>query len=179
MDNDNNDHEDTGEGESKVPDESKVGKKLSDLTTRRVILLVLAMMFSVPAFTISSYKNENNSFLFGLNLIHAYSDKSGESGFMNAFQAFREEHTDIRTPLILLNVNNQYVWESDKIELNKLRASEKEPVMIDNGNYVAIFDLRSNTKLTAGLGICRTIFVCFVLALGALFFSKDANDLVI
>lgn len=39
--------------------------------------------------------------------------------------------------------------------------------------------MRANTRLTAALSICRTFFVCFVLAAGALFFSKDANDLVI
>ena len=31
----------------------------------------------------------------------------------------------------------------------------------------------------AGLGIARTVFICIVLAGGAIFFSKDANDLVI
>ena len=60
-----------------------------------------------------------------------------------------------------------------------MRASEKDFVCLDNTDYVAIFDLRKVTRLTAGLGICRTVFVCFVLAAGALFFSKDANDLVI
>lgn len=44
---------------------------------------------------------------------------------------------------------------------------------------MAIFDLRSVVKLNAGLGIARTIFICIVLAGGAIFFSKDANDLVI
>lgn len=45
------------EEEIEIPKESKVGKKLSDLTTRRVIMLVLAMMFAVPIFTVSTYKN--------------------------------------------------------------------------------------------------------------------------
>lgn len=51
------------------PEESKVGKKLSDLTTKRVIMLVLAMMFSVPLFTSSSYTDDNNSYTYGLELI--------------------------------------------------------------------------------------------------------------
>lgn len=38
-----------------VPQESKVGKKLSDLTTKRTIILVLAMLFSVPLFSDSTY----------------------------------------------------------------------------------------------------------------------------
>ena len=45
-----------------VPQESKVGKKLSDLTTRRVIILVLAMLISVPIFSDSTYKDDNTSY---------------------------------------------------------------------------------------------------------------------
>jgi hypothetical protein len=39
--------------------------------------------------------------------------------------------------------------------------------------------LRVSTKLEAGLGIGTTIFVCFILATGALLFTKEANNLVI
>jgi len=33
--------------------------------------------------------------------------------------------------------------------------------------------------MDAGLNIVKTVFVCIVLTLGALFFTKDANELVI
>ena len=49
--------------------ESRVGKRLSEATTRRVIILVLAMLFSVPLFTVSTYVTEPNSYDFGLSLI--------------------------------------------------------------------------------------------------------------
>jgi len=39
--------------------------------------------------------------------------------------------------------------------------------------------LRKSAVLTAGLSLGRTFFVCIVLVLGALFFSKDANDLAL
>jgi len=44
------------------PKESVVGKKLLDITTRRVIILVLAMLFSVPVFTVSTYLDDPNSY---------------------------------------------------------------------------------------------------------------------
>lgn len=166
----------------KIPKESKVGKKLSDLTTRRVIMLVLAMMFSVPAFTITTYKEENTSFEFGLELIGEFYDEMNSAGFNATFNAYKDEHSDVRTPLISLIVvkdNMVRSYDSSKISPDKLRSSEKEIVSIMGGNIASIFDLRSNTRLTAALGIIRTIFVCFVLATGAMFFSKDANDLVI
>jgi hypothetical protein len=49
--------------------ESKVGKKLSEITTRRVIVLVLIMLFSQPVFSVSTYMQEPNSYDYGLNLI--------------------------------------------------------------------------------------------------------------
>ena len=57
------------EAEPVLPQESKVGKKLSDLTTRRVIILVLAMLFSVPLFSVESYINIPDSYSFGLTLL--------------------------------------------------------------------------------------------------------------
>lgn len=57
------------EAEPVLPQESKVGKKLSDLTTRRVIILVLAMLFSVPLFSVESYITIPDSYSFGLTLL--------------------------------------------------------------------------------------------------------------
>jgi hypothetical protein len=44
---------------------------------------------------------------------------------------------------------------------------------------VSIIDLTEDTKLEAGLNIAKTVFVCIVLALGAIYFNKDANELVL
>jgi len=58
------------------------------------------------------------------------------------------------------------------VEIDKLRNDEKEFVTEQDGDFVACFDLRRNTKLQAGLSIGTTFFVCFVLAAGALVFSN-------
>lgn len=59
--------EDTNTDDSKK--ESRVGKRLSEATTRRVIILVLAMLFSVPLFTVTTYVIEPNSYSYGLDLV--------------------------------------------------------------------------------------------------------------
>jgi hypothetical protein len=51
------------------PDESKLGKKLSELTTKMVMILVLTFMLSVPFFTISTYKNDSEKFVYGLRVL--------------------------------------------------------------------------------------------------------------
>jgi hypothetical protein len=134
-----NKQEEEEEEEVKVPEESKVGKKLSDLTTRRVILLVLAMMFSVPLFTISTYQEENNSFTFGLELIAAFNKAGQYAGAKTAYESYISEHLDIRTPLILVTVPwtdpatgmpGKLQKDDFGINANDLRITEKELVAI-------------------------------------------------
>ena len=50
--------------------ESKVGKKLSDFTTRKVVILVLVMLFTSPIFTVATYLEEPNTYNYGLDLLH-------------------------------------------------------------------------------------------------------------
>ena len=48
-----------------------------------------------------------------------------------------------------------------------------------SGNIVVICDDTVNAILTAALGIGRTIFVCIVLTMSSVYFTKDSNDLVV
>ena len=59
-----------------IPEQSNVGKKLSDLTMKRVIVVVLTMLFTLPFLTSSTYIAEEESFLFGLEMINDYSPYS-------------------------------------------------------------------------------------------------------
>ena len=49
----------------KTPKESKVGKKLSELTTKRVIILVLALLLIIPLFHTNYYYDDQKSFILG------------------------------------------------------------------------------------------------------------------
>lgn len=69
------------------------------------------------------------------------------------------------------------------MEPSELRTDEKlEVVLTSNlfkGDFYVVADAREKAKKNAILGITRTIFVSLVLSLGAMFFSKDANDLAL
>lgn len=95
------------------------------------------------------------------------------------FKDYLFQHQSVGTPLIKILAQN-LTWESEKISIKDLRASEKDAITLeDSDDYIAIFDLRSVTRLTAGLSIVRTIFVCVLLTTGSLYFSKDAHEIVI
>lgn len=50
--------------------ESKVGQKLSDLTTQRVIIIVLCIMISIPIFDPSTFTETPTAYDSGLGYIY-------------------------------------------------------------------------------------------------------------
>jgi hypothetical protein len=52
---------------------------LSEFTTRKVVILVLVMLFTSPIFSVSSYLEEPNSYDYGLEMIKNVGPRS-ESG---------------------------------------------------------------------------------------------------
>jgi len=62
----------TGHAHEEIEEPSQVGKKLSDLTTRRVILIVLAMVMLLPIFDGSLDTNSNELQTEGLELLHRF-----------------------------------------------------------------------------------------------------------
>lgn len=169
--------------------ESVVGKKLLDQTTRRVIVLVLAMLFSVPVFSVSTYLSEPNSFSYGLTLIKELGPEN--DGGRQAFNDTVKLQSQLDTPLIKLYVDDKrkggqlLIWQNYDVDVLSLRDDEKEIVSLDspdlseNEIYLAVYDLSQQVKIQAILGICTTILVCIVLGTGAMFFSKLTTDLVI
>jgi len=146
-----------------------VGKKLSDLTTRRVIILVLSMMFSIPFLSLNTYKSQNNSYTYGLDLINSFPPDS--AGFNTTFDTYVSEHAEIVSPAVAVNAYDKE-WLKPDFLLSSLRSTEYELASTgDNNELSSVFDIRYTNRIDAGLSLIRTIFICFVLAGGALFFS--------
>lgn len=69
----------------------------------------------------------------------------------------------------------------------ELRCSEREWTLpgrwssdeMTDFSILFTFDIRATTTLEAGLSIFQTIFICFAVGLGAMSFSKDANELLL
>jgi hypothetical protein len=68
--------------------ESKVGKKLSEFTTRKVVILVLVMLFTSPIFSVATYLEEPNSYNYGLDMIRIVGprSKAGKELFKNIIE---------------------------------------------------------------------------------------------
>ena len=86
--------------------------KLSELTTKRVIMLVLGIMFTVPGFTISTYLSDSYSFTLGLDLLTVYDDIYGSPEFQQIFDQYVTIHQQLSTPLVFASAYN-ISWNSN------------------------------------------------------------------
>jgi class 3 adenylate cyclase len=160
------------ESELTIPKESRVGKKLSDIITRRVIILVMVILILNPLFDLNFFLNPSTSWDYGLNAINEYQGNNTKE----LINYYKNLYMNSDRPLLLLDFIDGTFWESDT-SLDSLRSFEVYYAHTDNSD--AIFDIRVDTKLDAKLNICKTIFVCIVLVSAAIFYNKDANELAI
>lgn len=163
-------------GNMPVTNESKVGKKMAEVVMKRVILIVLTLLFILPLFDTEFYYSSKTSWEFGLSELANFLNKPG---FEDLKDEYIDYHSDHIRPIVYLeyeNTTGKYDWESSTsyadLRYNEIYYSA-------TGDFISIFDLRYDAKLTSILNICRTIFICIVLALGSIYFSKDSEDLII
>ena len=107
-------------------EESNVGQRLSEITTKRVILLVLGMMFVLPLFSNSMYVNNNTSYTYALRML----DRATETdNFDIVWDNFLEQHENLFTPVIFIEVFGLRTWQ--KVNPTDLRSIEQEIAALD------------------------------------------------
>ena len=92
-----------GESKPDLPEESKVGKKLSELTTVRVITLILIMIIVLPFFNLYMY-TQIDAYTLGLELINNFIEEPTKAEFY--FEAYYTKYMNGTSPLIYLVVAN-------------------------------------------------------------------------
>ncbi|CAG9331105.1 unnamed protein product [Blepharisma stoltei] len=160
-----------------IPKESQVGKRFSDLTIKRVIIIVLLMLFILPFFDTDFYDSDPTSWNFGLDEVIAF---EGRRGFWGVVEEYWNYHVNDTRPIIYLYLEfsngTNYTREGDA-DYTNLRYNEFETS--GNDSSFSVFDIRADTRLAAILNICQTIFICFVFTVAVFYFTKDTTNLVI
>ena len=135
------------------------------------------MLFSVPICSPSTYTIEPpTSHVIGLDIILRFEPNS--TAFNQTYEEFKRVELALDNPLIYLSVKN--VNFTTDIDYNDLRANEQDLAYATNDpDSFAVYDIRKQMELEAGLAIGTTLFICVVLAAGALIFSNITSDLVI
>lgn len=110
--------------------ESKVGKKLTELTTSRVIILVLSMMIGIILFNSSFYYESKKSMDLGIKIFKTFDKNDPNLNF--TFDIYVEEHMNVSTPILYAQVGN--LTYGDYNYTNTLRDAEKIIVFDDCPN---------------------------------------------
>jgi class 3 adenylate cyclase len=163
--------------------ESRVGKRLSELTTKRVIIIVLILIFVIPLFSSDYYFDSDLSYTYHMNVFRRMTNES------NKVEALMKHYVDFNQrqvyPIVYVSIPKLGVNYSS-MDPMELRTDEKEIYNeffggneSDENSLLSIIDLRYKTRWVAGLNILRTIYVCVVLTVGSLLFSMDANELAL
>ena len=158
---------------------SAVGQHLSEQTTRKVVLLVLLMLFGIPLLQpVPSQQAEEYS-------LRELSMLSSSATLSSAEWSNEVNFTLSYYPSILyLNVSppaqptpSTYTLEYIDPSLSQYRVSELLSVSFNN--VLALFSQREQSRLTGEYNIVTTLVVLVLLAVGAVLFNRNNHRMVI
>src|SRR3990167_2221270 len=136
--------------------ESNAGKQLSDLTTKRVIILILSIMISIPIFSIDTYWADFSSYQSGLrNLIYLLNKNTSfndNTVFLKAWKNYVDlygKNSDASNILVKLNLIQKNSTFADSIEdlTDRVLFVSNTTSLFDGLDY-ANTDLRDYEKRT-------------------------------
>lgn len=159
--------------------ESRVGKRLSELTITRLIIMTLLLLLFAPVFSSQYQFDKPLHIVYGIkNIANMAKNNSNVSiaDINRTVNDFISASLSVWKPIISLTVpslNISYQWA----DLSTIRKADMDYVQQDN--VIAYIDLRNYNAMDSVMNILRTVLVCAVFLIGAMIFSKDANDLAL
>jgi len=149
--------------------QSKVGAELSEQTTRRVIIIVIAMLFLVP---ILSYPAVNNEYSYATHLMHRFS----LHGDNNSINAMIQQYKTYDTVLYLEvqpsvgTVINKY-REISSLRSTAILKMSHTSFQNNTKHYTSVWFNKSDIlEKDAEFGILLSIFISVMLMIGKLCF---------
>lgn len=161
------------EDEIQIPKESRVGRKLSDIITKRVIVLVMVILLIIPLFDLDFFTTPSYSWDYGLTAITDFTKTFNNSSDLELY--FENTYKDSDRPLIYLFLKDDLREVEWNGSTNYANLRQTDVYITHTDTSFGVFDIRIDTRLDAKLNICKTIFVCIVLVTAAVFFTNDVS----
>lgn len=180
---------------AQIPEESKISKILSDQTTKTVIILVLCLLFCLPAFTVETYLGDavtlHDQALKHLGAIYDYGPDSW-SDYRIAVDHLVNATLDENQiyPLILLQAadpeedawyagTKRQEWEPKYTTLRQGEYRSQAYTTKNGLRFWVAYSTRAALQAESIINIARTLFIVVILALGSILFTQDAQRLVL
>jgi class 3 adenylate cyclase len=159
--------------------ESNVGAAMSDLTNRRVIVLVLTMLLLIPLLTVQDTDltyTMSTEFLHATAVLKAMDNATYFTTFQLAYNNMLRETSVVS---VMLNGTLFFFDANLDEKLRKNIETSTSRVNTDDYETVVVFDLREESVEQSLYSMYTTLFVMLLLMGGTYFFSRDVDNLVI
>lgn len=173
-----------------IKPQTRVGERLTEMTTRKVILGVLILLSMLPIFDSWVFYGYPTSFEDGglLTLHSLYTKEGNSSTFLNSIEDYQIKNLYSiagRKTGSLISLKVQNVTFIEFLEhANRLRKTEKQSsrLALDEDRFTITeswIDVKWDIQFQALLDIARVTFLLAVLSMGAILFIRDADELVL
>lgn len=170
---DDDDDEDEQESFSADLGGSKIGKELSEFTTRRVIIGVLMMLFIFPLLALDERDYSAN---YGIQQLAAYANETVVVS--DAYKTLSINNFIAAQPsLIYLELDNS-VHHNNEDLISQLRTTEIGILKVGNDTQAWV-SRKDFSERSAIMNMLITTFVIILLAIGAWMFQKEAEESVV
>ena len=160
--------------------ESRVGKQLSNLTIKRVVTIVLLLMFIVPLFTTDYWFDPDREYTYMADDLQSQIVSGLNGTDVQNYVAQAVSLCSTRFKPIIQFVTPNFTMQV--VDPNTLRDDDQEIASssfdgtIYAGMYAdltVVLDKRPQNALDSELNIGRTLFISLALVLASIYFNKD------
>lgn len=192
--------------EAALSKESKIGQILSEMSIKKIIIVILLLMFVIPLFNIDVYRDPENAWDYHLKnqmellmLPPSSISTTSISKLINStIQSYINEQNFIilySTPFnelphfssvdLALLRSGDLISSVQTIDVSLIMANRPELTITpglnakNSNSLTVILDQSQINKINAAFSLAKTLFVCLVLILLLQLFTKDINTLLV
>ena len=153
---------------------SQVGQHLSEQTTRKVVLLVLLMLFGIPLLQPQDSQQGEEYSLRELSLL-----STSPSLTPSVWQDELNFTLSYYSTILYLNVSAGNAFDFTFVDPSLSDYRVSEILSVSSGDVMAFFSRRAESRIRGEYNIITTLVVLVLLAVGAVLFNRNNHRMVI
>ena len=165
------------EDEEEIIKESKISKIVTESLTKKVIVLILALLVIFPLLSDDFYTDDTDTVTYSFLsevLANNYQLKGMTEVPEDLYELF-----DLSFPPVNITVNGSLIYTNENWTSFHFRYKEIKSSYSGDAIVQIVYSVRKETKLSGILNLIQTLFVCLCLTLSAILFEGDATSLVL
>jgi class 3 adenylate cyclase len=165
----------------KLLKESQLSKILSESITKKVIIIILAMLLIMPLLGDDFYADDDN--FNGYTLLANYLNNLAlafdkDDLFNTTYINTLLNNTDTDYPVINMTYQGIPFYTSMN-QTQQFRSTEINYAFSAIGDITIVYSDYTESSVTGILGIFKTLYVCILLSAAAVYFESDIKELII